>query len=335
MLIKVILLIQILLNLIIYFNINKIAKILNVFDKPDGFRKIHKASTPLLGGPIFLLSFLILSLSLFLNDQSFLELLLISKKEFLFLLILLIYVFSIGYFDDKYNLSANKKLILIGIFLYFYLKIDPSLVIHKLNFSFLDFFLNLNQYSVPFTITCFLLFINAFNMFDGIDLQCGIYSLFLIIVLLLFSLYTVLILYLGIQIIFFIILNYKKKTFLGDSGSLFLSGILSFLIIKSYNAGRFNFSDDIFLLMIIPGIDLLRLALSRSINKKHPFKADNQHIHHYLMLRFSFAKTTMIIQSLIILPALVGIFFKISFFAVAFSLIIYFFIIIKFRSKIS
>ena len=120
---------------------------------------------------------------------------------------------------------------------------------------------------------------------------------------------------------------------MGDSGSLLLSTLISFLIIKTYKTENSLYSEDIFLLMLIPGIDLLRLAILRIVRKKHPFKADNEHLHHYLSSKFSLIKTTIIIQSLIIIPALVGIFFNISYLAIILSLVIYFSLIIKFKFK--
>jgi UDP-GlcNAc:undecaprenyl-phosphate GlcNAc-1-phosphate transferase len=136
-----------------------------------------------------------------------------------------------------------------------------------------------------------------------------------------------------IQIIFFLILNFKKKIFMGDSGTLFLSTLFSFFIIKTYKNENYFFADDIFLLMLIPGIDLLRLAIFRILKKKHPFKADREHIHHYLLSKFSLINTIIIIQLLIIIPTLVGIYFRISSMMIVLSLIIYFFLIIKFRYK--
>ena len=101
-------------------------------------------------------------------------------------------------------------------------------------------------------------------------------------------------------------MNYKKKIFLGDSGSLLLSFLLGTMIIKSYNTNLGIFyADEIFLIMMIPGLELLRLAVFRIFKKKHPFVADNEHIHHYLLKKYSFLKTTLIIQSLYILPIII------------------------------
>jgi UDP-GlcNAc:undecaprenyl-phosphate/decaprenyl-phosphate GlcNAc-1-phosphate transferase len=321
-------------NLIITFNLKKISKKFNIYDFPDCIRKSHITPTPLLGGIIFLFSIIVLLLLYFFSTENiFFELLSINKKEFLNLFILLLFVFLIGIFDDKIGISANKKLFLLSFVIFIYLKVEPNLVIYNLNFSSFKYSINLGVYSVLFTTFCFLLFINAFNMFDGIDLQCGLYSLFIIIILFILNQYLFIYLYLIIQIIFFLILNFKKKIFMGDSGTLFLSTLFSFFIIKTYKNENYFFADDIFLLMLIPGIDLLRLAIFRILKKKHPFKADREHIHHYLLSKFSLINTIIIIQLLIIIPTLVGIYFRISSMMIVLSLIIYFFLIIKFRYK--
>jgi UDP-GlcNAc:undecaprenyl-phosphate GlcNAc-1-phosphate transferase len=286
-----------------------------------------------LGGIIFLFPILLLLLQSYLTGNTFFELLSINKKEFLNLFILLFFAFLIGFLDDKIGVSANKKLFFLTVLIYTYLKIEPNLVIYNLNFSLFKYSINLGAYSLLFTTMCFLLFINAFNMFDGIDLQSGLYSLFIIIILFILNKYLFIYLYFGIQIIFFLILNFKKKTFMGDSGTLLLSTLISFFIIKTYKTENYLYADDIFLLMLIPGIDLLRLAIFRILNRKHPFKADNEHLHHYLSSKFSLIKTTIIIQALIIIPALVGIYFEISHLAIVFSLIIYFSLIVKFKFK--
>ena len=46
------------------FNNNKIANLLNIYDDPDNFRKIHKSKVPLTGGIILVLNIIILFLLL-------------------------------------------------------------------------------------------------------------------------------------------------------------------------------------------------------------------------------------------------------------------------------
>lgn len=54
-------------------------------------------------------------------------------------------------------------------------------------------------------------------------------------------------------------------------------------------------SDQIFLLMLIPGIDMFRLFLFRIFHKRNPFSADKNHMHHILLERLNSFKTFIII----------------------------------------
>ena len=67
---------------------------------------------------------------------------------------------------------------------------------------------------------------------------------------------------------------------------LVLSFLISTLFIKNYNQLVTFTCDEIFLIMSIPGFDLLRLAITRTCKKQHPFKADNLHIHHLAIKKF-------------------------------------------------
>ena len=61
-----------LLNLIIFFNYEKISKIINIYDFPNN-RKLHKEKTPLIGGFILVLNLLFFSFLYLLeqhNDQN-------------------------------------------------------------------------------------------------------------------------------------------------------------------------------------------------------------------------------------------------------------------------
>ena len=53
--------------------------------------------------------------------------------------------------------------------------------------------------------------------------------------------------------------------FLGDSGTILLGFVISYFFIKSYNLGFKIYSDEIFLIMMIPGFELVRLAIQEII----------------------------------------------------------------------
>ena len=57
--------------------------------------------------------------------------------------------------------------------------------------------------------------INALNMFDGINIQTGLYCLIIFIIFFVKGIFTNLSMVLIISLIFFIYFNYKDKVFMG------------------------------------------------------------------------------------------------------------------------
>jgi UDP-GlcNAc:undecaprenyl-phosphate GlcNAc-1-phosphate transferase len=229
------------------------------------------------------------------------------------------------------NLNANLKLLLQSLFLLSYFFYNQDVVISNFYFSSLKKDLYLNSFSIIFSIFCFLLFINSINMFDGINLQVGFYSLF-IFLLLFFKVDNQFIIPIIIALIFFLVLNFNNNSFLGNSGSYLLGFIISYFF--SISSNIFS-AEQIFLIMLIPGLDMLRVAVFRIINKKHPFSSDKNHIHYLMLSKFKFYQTFIIIQLLIILPVVMDIFFKNKFtiFFIIISIIIYSSIIYLLTSK--
>jgi UDP-GlcNAc:undecaprenyl-phosphate GlcNAc-1-phosphate transferase len=147
-------------------------------------------------------------------------------------------------------------------------------------------------------------------MFDGINLQSGSYSLLIFIIFLLFT-KNIFFLYFIIPLIFFLILNYFDKCFLGNSGSALLAFIISVLCIKLHNINKF-YADDIFLLMCIPGYELLRLAFVRLLKKKHPFYPDRDHMHHLISDIYGEKTAFLVIFILILIINFINLFFESS-----------------------
>ena len=111
--------------------------------------------------------------------------------------------------------------------------------------------------------------------------------------------------------------------FLGDSGTMLIAFIVSYFFIKSHNLYNKFFSDEIFLIMMIPGFELLRLAVTRIYKKKHPFSPDRNHIHHLMISKFGFLKSFLAIQILLVLPFLSYMLISNSIIVLSISLIMY------------
>ena len=315
-----------LINFLIIFFFKKLSSFFNVYDFPDNIRKFHKKKTSLFGGSIILLNLLLFYLlSLFLYNDLVLN---INLKIFISGCLLF---YLLGLIDDKKNLNSTLKFLfelLIAFVIVFY---DESILIEKLYFSSLNKTLDLGNYSIFFTILCFVIFINALNMFDGINLQSGTYSLIIIFVLFIYSKEYLILIAIVFALLTFLYLNNKSKVFLGDNGTLLIGFILSYLIIHSAKSTNYiNLSaDKIFILMILPGLELIRLFILRIIKKRHPFSSDRHHIHHILLNNFKYDKVISIIILLSILPILFMFIFSEQLHLIITAFSIFYFIIIK------
>ena len=314
--------------LIFYFN-NSISRYLNLYDNPDNLRKLHKEKVPLTGGIIILLN-AILALILILGTQFHIETLTIFETNYdlIVLLISIIIFFFIGYFDDKYNISANKRFLFISLILFPIILLSEDLIIRQVHFSFIEYSINLPYlFSIFWSVLCFLLFINAVNMFDGINYQVGLYSIYLSLFFLINNYFVIFFLFILIGLITFLILNHKYKSFLGDSGTYLLAFIFGYFFIKIYNQTPDIKADHVVLFMIIPGLDLIRLFTMRIIKGQNPFTPDRNHLHHILMNRLNLIQTNLIIQLLIIVPSLIGYFIGFTYILLIIQLIMYFYFI--------
>ena len=128
-----------------------------------------------------------------------------------------------------------------------------------------------------------MIFLNALNLFDGINLQSITYVFLFFIFLFLNNIELSNYFYLFIFIVFFSVYNFKNKIFLGDSGISIFAVIITYLIIKNYNQNSFLLScEEIFVIMFLPGVDMLRLYFYRVYKNKNPFLPDKNHLHHYM-----------------------------------------------------
>jgi UDP-GlcNAc:undecaprenyl-phosphate/decaprenyl-phosphate GlcNAc-1-phosphate transferase len=279
---------------------NQLVHLININDHPDNVRKLHKKDVPLFGGIL-----IIYNLTIFLIADFFLDLNIFqeisSKREYLTFTMGVLFFFFIGIFDDKYNLSANKKLFLNFFILLFLTLLDDNLVVKQLTFSFIENPIYLNNFSHLFTILCILLFINAINMFDGINLQTGTYCIIIFTIFIFKDIYVFISAILILSLILFLFYNFSNKIFLGDSGTHILAFLISYILIKSYNFNLAFTVEEIFIILSFPGLDMFRLFVIRVLKGKNPFSPDRNHIHHLIQKKFNKFQTFLIIQACIIL----------------------------------
>ena len=313
--------------IVILFNHDYISKKINIIDKADNIRKLHKLNVPQIGG-----LYIYFALTVYVIYSNLFSLNNIYQYDILILYIFSSFFFLLGVIDDKYNLNANIKLISFTLLVSILIILNTNILIQEVRLNFLGIKFNLGKFSYFWTLICFLLFINAFNMFDGINLQSGSYSVTILFYFYLFANnFDTLILTLIVFLILFLYLNYYSKTFLGNNGAYFISFLISYIAINSYNLENTIFADEIVLLMIIPGLDLIRLFFTRIRKKKHPFEADRKHIHHLLQKKFNNIQVFLILYIVTWAPIIVAKFFDVFFILILFQFITYFSIFIFFN----
>ncbi len=277
-------------NLFFLKNFKKIKFFFINIDLPDHKRKIHKIPIALAGGTILMINLSIITTY---------DLLVHENNQYIILYITSLLIFLLGFYDDKNNLSYKKKFFLLTIIFSFCYFLDENFQIRSLYIETLNLNFIIERYSFLFTLLCFLLFSNALNMFDGINLQCIFFSLASFIYLNIVK-YDFFILCMILTLLFLAYKNFKNLTFLGNSGSYLVSFLISYQIIFFYNQDIINNVEEIFIVLMIPGVDMLRLFFFRIFNKKNPFKADKNHLHHILLTRYGYKVTITMITILLV-----------------------------------
>ena len=321
-------------NIILFKKLTFFEKIFNVSDIPNK-RKIHNSSVPLLGGTFFFINIIYIFLISIYTNFNLIELK-FHTSEIMSISFGTVLFYLLGLLDDKNKkISANLRLIFSILILFFVMTLDSNLVLNSLTISFFGE----DQKNIIFlpsyinwtlTIFSFLVLLNAFNMTDGINLLFTSYLLFIFLILFLLNILNLYFLIIIPFFIFFFIENYKSKIFFGSSGVMPAGFLVGYIFIKSYNNGILIYSDWVFIILLIPLLEILRLVFLRLRRKIHIFQADQNHLHHYIYFNFKYHETILILLTIYFLPSLI-IIFEISTHAVYPFILFYFYLIKKYK----
>jgi len=266
----------------------------------DGINKrsSHKVIATRSGGVSIIISIFIISTVYYLFNSTIYD---------FSILIPMLLLGLIGLYDDVYNLDFKLKFIFQIIAAK--IIIDSGLIID--NFHGLFGIYEINRASAQI-LTIFIIcsIINSINFIDGVDGLAASIVIFFISSYEFFSKYDTELNYLSIMticsLIPFLFYNFRKnrKIFLGDSGSLFLGGLVSIYVLNILSndyiiRSEFDVNKIIFVISILsyPIIDFTRVILIRIKNGNSPFIADSNHIHHLLLKKFkSHYKVLLIIN---------------------------------------
>ncbi len=318
-------------NLLFLFNFKKISQKIEILDVPNTSRKTHSKPTPLLGGVLVYSNIVIFLVYFFIFDQSviFDNLYFTEVKPLIYFIFVISLIFLIGVYDDKHNLSAILRLILISILIFFYLFVDNTAQLKNLTFSQVSFEINFGMGSVLFSYLCLIIFLISCNMLDGINLQSFIFYI-ANFVFLFFIQENLLILSIIFSLLVFALLNYNGKIFLGDSGVYLISILLGVFYTKYYNLNVGNLNADvIFSVLLFPVLDATRCIFLRIFEGKNPFEGDRKHFHHLLLNKYSEIVSMFIITGLILIPFIILLSNLSMYFSLLITIFYYFFFVLK------
>jgi UDP-GlcNAc:undecaprenyl-phosphate/decaprenyl-phosphate GlcNAc-1-phosphate transferase len=283
--------------IILFHNSKKIASI-------TGLYKNNFDTTPLVGGLGIYFFFLLGTININYLDNNLIV-------QNISLLIVMSFIFLIGLLDDILNIDYKARLILFFVILTIFMKLNNIYLIDDLYFETFNKTFILGNISFFITPLFIMLLINSMNMADGINgIACLMFLSFLFIFFNHSNQLNIFLTFIVIALIIFLYFNLKNKIYLGDSGVYFISSFLSFYVINEYKFGSLGLScEKIFLIFMIPGIDMFRLFCIRLYNKKNPFKGDLNHFHHLLINKFNIKNSLLIYISLIIWPNILNRFY--------------------------
>ena len=291
-------------------------------------KTFHKNKSYLLVGIILFQGYLINYFYVINNSDNYIYLSIFIT--FLFFLIAII--------DDIGGVSPYLKIIFCCFVSYLVIINDVTLTIKTLNSLSLGilYFPDNIFIIIFFPILCLVIFVNAFNFIDGIDGLAVLVGLSILLYLISknFILLNTLIILLS-SIIIFTFLNFKHNFFLGDSGNYIISVTISIILIKeNYLNPQLYYVEEIFLLMMLPGLDFIRLFFKRIKNNKNPLFGDLDHLHHLMYYQFGHVKTLTYYLIIVNLPLYIYLLLEINLYLIILvTLTIYIFLIKKLSLK--
>ncbi len=291
-----------LLSIIAIPPIVRVANAKHLFDQFNE-RKIHEKIVPPLGGVAI---FIALSISTIISMYG------TGAGRLRYVLAAIILMLFIGLKDDLIDISAGKKLA-VQIF-------AAAILVVFGHFRFTNLHGVLSIYDVDYfsgviiTVFSIVVITNAFNLVDGVDglaaglgMMCAAFlgTWFFLAGQLIFAILAFALV--GSLAGFFIynVFGDKYKLFLGDNGSLIVGIIIAALIIE-FN--ELNITDKTgvqvdaapavsFALIIVPLFDTMRVMTIRMMQRRSPFSADKNHIHHRV---FYFFKKHIVVTSVVL-----------------------------------
>ena len=278
-----------------------------ILDLPDE-RKVHHHAIPRLGG-IAICGVLVLTLLLYVDLQ----------REIRGILAGVLIIFFTGLMDDLHGISPLRK------FFSEICAVLATMTIGNLYIRTLGDLFGTGEIILPywlaisFTLVAIVGVVNAFNLIDGLDGLSGGVSVITLVAFGVLAFQTanyeglVLCAALLGSVLGFLKYNFfPARIFMGDSGSLVIGFVISFLSLHLTQGSTGQVQPVVPLLIIgLPVADTLWVMISRLCARQSPFVADRTHVHHkFLKLGFSHRNTVFLLYIISLLCAIIAVSFR-------------------------
>lgn len=297
-----------LVSFVILFCFRKLAKKINLVDRPNE-RKLHQGLVPLVGG---ISIYFTLMLALWFKPD-----LLIHSEVYVLCASVLVLM---GAFDDKYDVDYRIRLV-VQILISCAMIFAAGLSLKSLGHIIFSYEIDLGPLGYIITIFAVLGAINAFNMVDGIDGLLGGLTIVTFGALAYISyvdgqlLLARFCLLMMIVVIPYICLNLgfpfgvRKKVFMGDAGSMLIGFTVIWVLLQGTQGPKAQMTPVTALWLIaIPLMDMTCIMVRRIRKGASPFKPDREHLHHIcLRAGLSSHQALVVICGVATLLAVVGI----------------------------
>lgn len=279
------------------------------FVDTPGVRKRHEGVIPLIGGLAIYLTLLALCLVFpFWREQNGAWLIALGLPLLL-----------TGMADDKWNLSASRRL-LLEIFCCLFAVIYCGIRLDDLGHLLPNVGGTLVLLAIPLSVVGMVGVINSLNMTDGVDgLAGGLSALtFAALAWLTFPdkfAVSLQLMSFVAALLGFLVFNSRffgrKRAciFMGDGGALFIGfAIAWYLIMLSQGPEAVITPVSALWLFAVPLVDTMTIMARRIARGQSPYAADREHLHHIVMLAgFGTNRTVLIILSSHLLFILYGV----------------------------
>lgn len=293
---------SILVTLLCIPSILHVARARHLYDDVGHFRKQHDHGIPRLGGVAIFVSFTITVL-LFID----------KSLPISYLLTACIILFAMGLKDDLSGVNSSTKFMIQ--FVVAAILVIPGDIRISSMYGVFDIAALPYIPSVILSILVIMLIINSFNLIDGIDglaATTGIIanSTFaaLFIYMNQYELAAISLAMVGAVAGFLRFNITPAKIFMGDTGALLIGLVSAVLAIRFIELSKvstvklpFIYTAPALIVAILigPVFDTLRVFTIRILNKKSPFDADRNHIHHRMLkMGLTHLQTTFVLGCL-------------------------------------